>query len=67
MKKLIVSGALALAFSTSAVVAEESGGFVGIDLGMSNAVMTRDTGAFDFNDKSASIGNFRYGLMGGYK
>lgn len=70
MKKLIVSGALALAFSTSAVVAEESGAFVGVDLGMSNAVMTRDagsTGAFDFNDKSASIGNFRYGLMGGYK
>ena len=36
MKKLIVSGALALAFSTSAVVAEESGAFVGVDLGLAN-------------------------------
>lgn len=68
MKKLIVSGALALAFSTSAVVAEESGAFVGVDLGISNAVMTRDAGATsDGSDKRASIGNFRYGLLGGYK
>lgn len=68
MKKLIVSGALALAFSTSAVVAEESGAFVGVDLGMSNAVMTQDAGATsDNSNKTASIGNFRYGLLGGYK
>lgn len=71
MKKLIVSGALALAFSASAVVAEESGAFVGVDLGISNAVMTQDAGdgsAADFyNNKAASIGNFRYGLLGGYK
>ena len=68
MKKLIVSGALALAFSTSAVVAEESGAFVGVDLGMSNAVMTLDAGATSDNSaKTASIGNFRYGLLGGYK
>lgn len=67
MKKLIVSGALALAFSTSAVVAEESGAFVGVDLGMSNAVMTRDAGANVGSNKAASIGNFRYGLLGGYK
>lgn len=69
MKKLMVSGALALAFSTSAVIAEESGAFVGVDLGMSNAVMTQDAGefGFDFNNKAASVGNFRYGLLGGYK
>lgn len=67
MKKLIVSGALALAFSTSAVVAEESGAFVGVDLGMSNAVMTQDAGANVGSNKAASIGNFRYGLLGGYK
>lgn len=71
MKKLIVSGALALAFSTSAVVAEESGAFVGVDLGMSNAVMTQDAGdgpaATSYNSKAASVGNFRYGLLGGYK
>ncbi|WP_394967807.1 outer membrane beta-barrel protein [uncultured Helicobacter sp.] len=71
MKKLIVSGALALAFSTSAVVAEESGAFVGVDLGMSNAVMTQDAGggpaAGSLNNKAASVGNFRYGLLGGYK
>ena len=66
MKKLIVSGALALAFSTSAVVAEESGAFVGVDLGISNAVMTRDAGAGP-SSKAASVGNFRYGLLGGYK
>lgn len=65
----MVSGALALAFSTSAVIAEESGAFVGVDLGMSNAVMTQDAGefGFDFNNKAASVGNFRYGLLGGYK
>lgn len=68
MKKLIVSGALALAFSTSAVVAEESGAFVGVDLGISNAVMTRDAGALAGpSSKAASVGNFRYGLLGGYK
>lgn len=67
MKKLIVSGALALAFSASAVVAEESGAFVGVDLGISNAVMTQDAGANANSNKAASIGNFRYGLLGGYK
>lgn len=69
MKKLIVSGALALAFSTSAVVAEESGAFVGVDLGISNAVMTQDAGGGPaaLNKKAASVGNFRYGLLGGYK
>lgn len=65
MKKLIVSGALALAFSTSAVVAEESGAFVGVDLGMSNAKMSQETpGLTQTIDTKFS---FRYGLMGGYK
>lgn len=65
MKKLIVSGALALAFSTSAVVAEESGAFVGVDLGMSNAKMTQEQPLFT-QTVNTKFG-FRYGLMGGYK
>ncbi|WP_394954535.1 outer membrane beta-barrel protein [uncultured Helicobacter sp.] len=73
MKKLMVSGALALALTSSAVVAEESGAFVGLDLGISNAVMTQEmTVSWNGNtntliDKTTSVGNFRYGLMGGYK
>ncbi|WP_394952049.1 outer membrane beta-barrel protein [uncultured Helicobacter sp.] len=70
MKKLMVSGALALALSGVAM-AEESGGFVGVDLGVSNSVMNMDAGALGdtigLNAKAASVGNFRYGLMGGYK
>ncbi len=64
MKKLMVSGALALALSTS-LVAEESGAFVGVDLGISNAAMTQEMG--DLTNSTFTIGNFRYGLMGGYK
>lgn len=69
MKKLIVSGALALAFSTSAVVAEESGAFMGVDLGMSNAKMTQKSPfpGFIANDTTNTKFSFRYGLMGGYK
>lgn len=64
MKKLMVSGALALALSTS-LMAEESGAFVGVDLGLSNAAMTQEMG--DLTNSTFTIGNFRYGLMGGYK
>ena len=63
MKKLMVSGALALALSTSALVAEESGGFVGVDLGVNglSKMQSDSTGsAYAFN-------NLRYGLVGGYK
>ena len=66
MKKLMVSGALALALTSSAVVAEESGALVGLDLGISNAVMTSEM-ANTIIEKTTSVGNFRYGLMGGYK
>ena len=64
MKKLMVSGVLALALSGVAM-AEESGGFVGVDLGISNAAMITESGG----EKAGvySLGNFRYGLMGGYK
>lgn len=67
MKKLIVSGALALAFSTSAVVAEESGAFVGVDLGMSNAKMTQKDSTGFMDNTTTTKFSFRYGLMGGYK
>ncbi|HIV48295.1 outer membrane beta-barrel protein [uncultured Helicobacter sp.] len=64
MKKLMVSGALALAFSGVAM-AEESGAFVGVDLGLSNGKMTRETmGSEQIQDVNFG---FRYGLMGGYK
>lgn len=66
MKKLIVSGALALAFSTSAVVAEESGAFVGVDLGLANlSKMTRELNGS--TQTTYALGSLRYGLMGGYK
>ena len=62
MKKLMVSGALALALSGVAM-AEESGGFVGVDLGVNglSKMQSDSTGsAYAFN-------NLRYGLVGGYK
>ena len=66
MKKLIVSGALALAFSTSAVVAEESGAFVGVDLGLANlSKMTSESNGG--TQTTYALGSLRYGLMGGYK
>ena len=64
MKKLMVSGVLALALSGVAM-AEESGGFVGVDLGISNAAMTQENSGF--TNSTFTLGNFRYGLMGGYK
>lgn len=66
MKKLIVSGALALAFSTSAVVAEESGAFVGVDLGLAN--LSKMTSESNGGTRTTyALGSLRYGLMGGYK
>lgn len=68
MKKLIVSGALALAFSTSAVVAEESGAFVGVDLGLANlSKMTSESSINSSTQTTYALGSLRYGLMGGYK
>ncbi|HIV49182.1 MAG TPA: outer membrane protein [Candidatus Helicobacter avicola] len=68
MKKLMVSGALALALSTSALVAEESGGFVGVDLGLASLTkMTMIPVGQDVGLSINSLGNLRYGLVGGYK
>lgn len=63
MKKLIVSGALALAFSTSAVVAEESGAFVGVDLGLANlSKMTSESSINGSTQTTYALGSLRYGL-----
>lgn len=67
MKKLIVSGALALAFSTSAVVAEESGAFVGVDLGLANLSKMTSESSINGTRTTYALGSLRYGLMGGYK
>lgn len=67
MKKLIVSGALALAFSTSAVVAEESGAFVGVDLGLANLSKMTNESSINGTQTTYALGSLRYGLMGGYK
>ena len=67
MKKLIVSGALALAFSTSAVVAEESGAFVGVDLGLANLSKMTSESSINGTQTTYALGSLRYGLMGGYK
>ena len=61
MKKLMVSGALALAFSGVAM-AEESGAFVGVDLGLASLTKMES----DLQNTYA-LGNLRYGLVGGYK
>ncbi|HIV49432.1 MAG TPA: outer membrane protein [Candidatus Helicobacter avicola] len=61
MKKLMVSGALALALSGVAM-AEESGGFVGVDLGLASLTKMES----DLQNTYA-LGNLRYGLVGGYK
>ena len=74
MKKFMTSGAVALVLS-SGVMAEESGAFVGLDLGIGNSVMTTESTLSDtvsnntsiLTNKVASVGNLRYGLMGGYK
>ena len=62
MKKLMVSGALALALS-GALVAEESGAFVGVDLGVSSLTKAES----DAQGSAYSYGTLRYGLVGGYK
>lgn len=65
MKKLMVSGAVALVLS-SGVMAEESGAFVGVDLGL--ASLSKMTQEGDGGSMSAyAQGSLRYGLMGGYK
>ena len=47
MKKFMTSGAVALVLS-SGVMAEESGAFVGLDLGIGNSVMTLWVGISGF-------------------
>lgn len=65
MKKYLMAATLVLHMLT----AEESGVFVGADLGVSNLTLTIQTkDELDTRTNSAlSLGNFRYGLIGGYK
>lgn len=71
MKKLFVSSAVALALSSSVVVAEESGAFVGVGLGYGGAKTTIDiggAGAGAMAQKSNLSGSgMRYELIAGYK
>ncbi len=65
MKKFMTSGAVALVLS-SGVMAEESGAFVGLDLGLTslNKMTYENSGG---NSGTYAFGNLRYGLVGGYK
>ncbi|CAM3277676.1 outer membrane beta-barrel protein [Helicobacter labetoulli] len=63
MKKLLVSSVVALAMASSAVVAEESGAFVGLGLNMSS-FQTKMTGLL--NTKTTASG-FEYEIVAGYK
>ena len=63
MKKLFVSSAVALALSCGALVAEESGAFVGVGYG---GTKVKITNPFDA-DSSESLGGLSYEVIAGYK
>lgn len=67
MKKLFVSSAVALALSSSVVVAEESGAFVGVGLGYGGAKYTIDLSGPGASKDSLSGSGMRYELIAGYK
>lgn len=61
MKRIVVSSALAVALLSSAVVAEESGAFVGLGVGYGN------TTAKSEGTKEKMTGGVNVGILAGYK
>lgn len=68
MKRLLISSIAAMALTSSVVVAEESGAFVGLDLGMSGITDKAKVSAAGVSEEASSSGTgFNVGLVGGYK
>ena len=64
MKKLFVSSAVALALASGALVAEESGAFVGVGVGYGGTKMKSSGGD---EGGSESLGGLSYEVIAGYK
>ena len=68
MKKLLVSSVVALAMASSAVVAEESGVFVGLGLGYGGSSAKSEVSSDILSAKETANGSgLNYGLVAGYK
>ena len=64
MKKLFVSSAVALALSCGALVAEESGAFVGVGVGYGGAKLKSSGGG---DSDTMTLGGLSYEVIAGYK
>lgn len=68
MKRLLISSIAAMALTSSVVVAEESGAFVGLDLGTTGLSLDSKASIAGVSQKSSSSGTgSNVGLVGGYK
>ncbi|STP11203.1 outer membrane protein HopE [Helicobacter cinaedi] len=68
MKKLLVSSIAAMALTSSVVVAEESGAFVGLGLGFGGSSVKAEMSIGGVSTKDTANGSgLNYGLIAGYK
>ncbi|TLD95198.1 outer membrane protein [Helicobacter jaachi] len=67
MKKLLVSSVAALALTSSALIAEESGAFVGVGIGYGSTTMKESFSGAGGHDENLSKAGLNYGLIAGYK
>ena len=68
MKKLLVSSIAAMALTSSVVVAEESGAFVGLGLGFGGSSLKAEMSIGGVSTKDTANGSgLNYGLIAGYK
>lgn len=68
MKKLLVSSIAAMALTSSVVVAEESGAFVGLGLGFGGSSAKTEVSSDILSAKETANGSgLNYGLIAGYK
>ena len=73
INKIALSFALVGILGATAAVAEESGGFIGVQMGYASAKLKMDFGEFSAAassygyDTDYDYSGYRYGIMGGYK
>ena len=68
MKKLLISSIAAMALTSSVVVAEESGAFVGLGLGFGGSSLKAEMSIGGVSTKDTANGSgLNYGLIAGYK
>lgn len=68
MKKLLISSIAAMALTSSVVVAEESGAFVGLGLGFGGSSVKSEVSSDILSAKETMSGSgLNYGLVAGYK